>query len=99
MASNPGGSTSSSNAIVLIRVPQHLTGALQPDGTFAITSGDADGNPLTPGDLGNFKWQASSNLLNWTMLRKNPVLTNGVLLLIDINSTNFPKRFYRVIEH
>jgi hypothetical protein len=99
VASNPGGSSSSSNAIVLIRVPQRLSGVKQPGGAFALTSGDADGNPLLPGDLGNFEWQASSNLFNWIPLTNNAVLTNGMLLLIDRQSTNYPRRFYRLIEH
>jgi len=65
MASNPGGGTPSSNATVLIRVPQKLTSALQPNGTFLLTSTDADGGLLTPADIGNLQLQVSSNLVNW----------------------------------
>jgi hypothetical protein len=99
VASNPGGSTTSSNAVVLVRVPQRLTAGLQPDGTFALTSSDADGGLLSPGDLGNFETQVSSNLFDWIPFPNSLALTNGTLLIIDAASTNYPSRFYRIIEH
>jgi len=99
VASNPGGSTASSNAVVLIRVPQRLNAVIQPDGTFALVSADADGGPLSLEDLGRFESQVSSNLVDWMSLTNNIILTNGTLLLIDRDSTNYPVRFYRIIEH
>jgi len=99
VASNPGGSTASSNAVVLIRVPQWLKANVQPDGSFALTSGDADGGLLSLEDVGRFESQVSSNLVDWMPLTNDIVLTNGMLLLIDQDSTNYPMRFYRVIEH
>ncbi|MDB6111436.1 MAG: hypothetical protein JWR69_3186, partial [Pedosphaera sp.] len=99
VASNPGGSTASSNALVSIRVPQQLRASLQPDGTFALTSTDADGAPLLSGDFGNFDPQVSSNLFDWTPLTNSLILTNGTLLLVVPDSTNYPSRFYRIIEH
>ncbi|HSU53772.1 MAG TPA: immunoglobulin domain-containing protein, partial [Candidatus Dormibacteraeota bacterium] len=99
VASNPGGSNSSSNVVVLIRVPQRLNALMQADRTFALTSSDADGGSLSPEDLGRFECQSSSNLLNWISLTNSVIVTNGTLFLIDRNSTNYPQRFYRIIEH
>ena len=99
VASNPGGSTVSSNGVVWIRVPQVLQAMLQPDGSIALTSGDADGGFLSPEDVGRFESQISSNLLDWISFTNPIVLTNGTLLLIDQDSTNYPMRFYRIIEH
>ncbi|MDB6018342.1 MAG: hypothetical protein JWR19_2831 [Pedosphaera sp.] len=99
VASNPGGSTASSNATVVIRVPQQLKVGMQPDGTFVLTSADADGGLLLPEDLGNIEALVSSNLFDWTPLTNGLVLTNGTLLLVDPDSTNYPTRYYRTIEH
>ena len=98
VASNPGGSTSSSNAVVLIHVPQRLYAIMQPDGTFAVISRDADGGALSLEDLGRFESQASSNLFDWIPFTNSLALTNGTLLLIDRDSMNFPRRFFRIIE-
>jgi hypothetical protein len=98
VASNPGGSTPSSNAVVLIHVPQRLNGVMQPDGTFGVLSRDADGGALTIEDFGKFESQASSNLFDWIPFTNNLVLTNGTLWFIDRDSTNFSRRFYRMIE-
>jgi len=99
VASNPGGATLSSNAVILIRVPQRLNALVQPNGSFALSSGDADGGPLSIQDVGKFESQASSNLVDWVPLTNNMILTNGTLLIIDQDATNFPVRFYRIVEH
>jgi len=92
--------TPSSNATLVVRVPQHLTAALRPSGgEFALTFGDADGGLLTAGDLAGFEVLASTNLLSWVTLTNALALTNGQALLIDTSCTNLPERFYRVIEH
>jgi hypothetical protein len=98
IASNPGGSTSSSDAVILIRVPQQLNDAVQADGSFILTSGDADGSLLSIEHVGNFEPQASSNLIDWAPLTNHLILTNGTLWLVDQHITNSPARFYRMLE-
>jgi hypothetical protein len=100
LVTNLAGATPSSNATLVVRVPQHLTAALRPSGgEFALTFGDADGGLLTAGDLAGFEVLASTNLLSWVTLTNALALTNGQALLIDTSCTNLPERFYRVIEH
>jgi hypothetical protein len=97
--SNPVGRTLSSNAIVLVRVPEKLGAPQQlADGTFMLTAGDADGSPLWTTDLPGFQAQVSTNLVDWVALPDSLTLTNGLLLLRDSYSTNYPARFYRILE-
>jgi len=99
VVSNPGGSTPSSNATLVIRAPQKLGPALRlPGGGLAFTSVDADGGPLLPGDLANFQVQASTNLVDWVAVPNCLTVTNGTLLLVDPDGTARPRRFYRIIE-
>jgi hypothetical protein len=85
--------------MVIVRVPQ-LIGrpAILPGGALRVLSTDADGGALLPGDLPNFQAQASTNLMNWVSLPGALGLTNGALLLTDLNRTNYPVKFYRIIE-
>jgi hypothetical protein len=98
--SNASGSTTSSNATLIVIVPQRLGApAFLPDGGFGFVSGDADGGLLLPGDLAGFEAQASTNLADWVTLTNALKLTNGQLELHDADSTNHAMRFYRVLEH
>ena len=45
----------------------------------------------------NYVLQASTNLLNWTAISTNTATTNA-FYLFDPNATNFPQRFYRVLQ-
>jgi Reelin subrepeat B/Immunoglobulin domain len=99
VASNPGGSTPSSNAILAVRSPQKLGLPLPlPGGTITLTSKDADGGPLLPGDLPGFQAQATTNLMDWATLLNRLTVSNGLLLLVDPDSTNYSRRFYRILE-
>jgi len=68
-----------------------------PDGLFTLTAQDPLAL-LTPSDLPFFQVLASTNLADWETLQATLVLTNGTLLLQDRSPTNFPMRFYRVVE-
>jgi|GEM_PF-1135958 len=96
----PGGSTISSNAVLNVLVPQLLGSAmLLPDGTFQLTSTDANGGLLSPSNLANFEAQASTNLVDWVTLPSALSLTNGMLQLQDAGQSNYNARYYRIIEH
>jgi hypothetical protein len=71
---------------------------VSPDGLFTLTAEDPLA-PLTPSDLPFFQVLASTNLTDWETLQTSLVLTNGTLLLQDPSPTNYPKRFYRFVEH
>jgi hypothetical protein len=100
IVSNSGGATTSSNAVLTVRVPQQLapTQALT-NGTFQLLSGYADNWPLQPGDLTRFDALASTNLQDWIPLTNALSLTNGQLLLQDDAATNWSTRYYRIVEH
>ncbi len=100
LVTNLGGSTLSSNALLLVRVPQRLgPPTLLSDGACVILSGDADGGLLSTNDLANFDLYASTNLQNWVRLTNSLSLTNGRLQIRDSGRTNLPQRFYRMVEH
>jgi hypothetical protein len=97
---NAGGATLSSNAALKVNVPQRLGApVLLPDGSFSLTSGDADGSLLQPGDLAGFEVQAGTNLMDWVTLTNALTLTNGSLRLRDPESATLSRRFYRILEH
>jgi hypothetical protein len=99
VASNPGGETSSSNAVLQIRSPQQLGLPLpSPGGLITITSSDADGGQLLPGDLPRFQVQVTTNFTDWATLLNRLTVSNGMLLLVEPESTNYPRRFYRILE-
>jgi alpha-tubulin suppressor-like RCC1 family protein len=96
---NAWGNLFSSNAVLKVLVPQKLgLPVLLPDGTLRLLSGDADGGLLTPADLPNFDASASTNLTDWVTLPGALSLTNGMLLLQEGGTTNWPQRYYRITE-
>ena len=99
IASNPGGGAASSNATLQVRSPQRLGPPMwMPGGLITLTSVDADGCPLLPGDLPGFQVQATTNFADWEDLLNSLTVSNGMLLLADPHSTNYPFRFYRILE-
>jgi uncharacterized repeat protein (TIGR01451 family) len=96
---NRVGGTVSSNAVLLVHVPQSLLNPTWlPDGTVLLTSSDLGGGPISPASLNNFTAQSSSNMLNWVDLPGALSVSNGILQLHDINATNAPTQFYRIVE-
>ncbi len=96
---NAYGNILSSNAALIVRAPQRLSPLpSSPEVGFGVCFGDTDGGLLRPGDVANFQVRASTNLTDWLTLTNKLELTNGLLILRDPDSTNYPARFYRVIE-
>jgi len=99
IVTNVAGSATSSNATLVVRVPQLLsTPAFNPDGTITFSSADSDGTALSPSDLGHLQVQVSSNLVDWVTLPGALTLTDGMLQLQDSGGTNAPMRYYRILE-
>jgi hypothetical protein len=69
-----------------------------PGGLITIRSKDADGGPLLPGDLPGFQAQATTNFMDWATLLNRLSVSNGIMLLVDPDSTNYSRRFYRILE-
>lgn len=100
LVTNIAGSALSSNALLVVRVPQRLgTPILQADGSCVVFSGDADGGLLTMNNLANFELYASTNIEDWLPLTNCLSVTNGQLRVCDPDSANLPQRFYRISEH
>jgi hypothetical protein len=99
VVSNAGGFVSNNTALTVI-APQLLAApTLQPDGSLQFSSTDADGGLLTAADLARMELQASDTFTNWITLTNALSLTNGVLQFRDPQQTNFPARYYRIVEH
>ena len=98
IVSNSYGSIISPSATLQVTVPQILYPPLSlAGGGFRIGFGDSDGSPLTSNDFTNLELDASSNLRSWHQLQLPYTLSNGVIEVND--TTNYPARYYRVIEH
>lgn len=101
VVSGASGSVTSSPVALRVQVPQRLPLPVrQTNGAFRLLSNDNDGGLLGTNDLPNFEVHISTNLLltNWLRFTNGFSLTNGMLLFDDLDATNHPKRFYRVIE-
>jgi len=97
--SDPGGTTLSSNAVVVVMVPQVLgSAAWLPGRVFSLVSQNPDSAPLLPEDLAGFAAQTSTNLVDWTTVSNSLVLTNGALLLVDPEAAHASQRFYRIMD-
>ena len=100
IVTNSAGSIRSSNAVLTVHVPQRIgLPLMQSDGTFILTSQDADRSLFaSTTDISGFQAQYSSNLVDWWPVLTSMTVTNGVLQFNDMDATNAPTRFYRVIE-
>jgi hypothetical protein len=99
IVSNSLGANTSSTALVRVRVPESLNRPQWlPNGSFAFVAADSDRGALSQDDLAGFVAQISTNLIDWDVLNQPLSLTNGTILLIDPQSTNYASRFYRILE-
>jgi hypothetical protein len=100
LVSNTLGTTNSLNAQLDVGGAVRLLAlALNTSGGLSFSLQDSFGGSLTPGDLAWLEVQASTNLVDWTTLPNALVYTNGALRLQDSALTNYPARFYRILEH
>ena len=97
---NSGGSVLVSNATLNVVVPQRLSNLrCLTDGCVELLSRDANGSAMLTNDLPKFEAQASADLVHWQTLPDVLSVTNGSLLLRDPAASQWPQRFYRVVEH
>ncbi len=97
-ATNVAGVAFSSNAVLKVISPQVMQAPSFVGGVLQITSADSGGTALSQANLSSFEAQFSTNLLNWLPLPESLSISNGSLYLRDLEYTNAPQRFYRVIE-
>ena len=90
----------SSNAVVRVVAAERLSEPqLLPGQRLQLLFNDADGGALlSSNDLATFEVQASTDLTDWTIITNALTLTNGSVLFQD-STSNYPARFYRVLEH
>jgi hypothetical protein len=63
----------------------------QPDGSMQLIGSGIPGYAYTI--------QATTNVLNagsWVAIGTNVALTNGLILYLDLDATNYPSRYYRL---
>jgi alpha-tubulin suppressor-like RCC1 family protein len=100
VVSNTFGSLTSSDAVLHVMVPQQLQSPIiNPDGSVTFKFGDGDSGLLSSNDIAHFTIGVSTNLVDWDVLTNPLFLTNGLVWLQDFDATNFPQRYYRVIEN
>lgn len=94
------GSTNSREAWLDVIGPVKLlpTGNGSPATVIGFIATDSTGESLGAADAAWLEVQASTNLINWQTVSNVIVFTNGNLLLQDPAQTNYPTRFYRLIE-
>jgi hypothetical protein len=100
VVTNSAANIQSTNAVVRVLVAERLSPpTLLAGDRLQLLFTDADGGSLlTTNDLETFDVQASTNLVDWTVITNALSLTNGSILFQD-STTNYPARFYRVLEH
>jgi alpha-tubulin suppressor-like RCC1 family protein len=97
--SNMFGTATSTQAKLRVLVPQTITGPFfQSGGGLVLQARDSDGGLLTDADAAFFQLWASTNLSTWELLSTTATVTNGALWLQDYMTTNYPQRFYRLVE-
>jgi len=67
-------------------------------GALSFTATDSSGGLLTAEDVAWLEVQASTNLVNWLTVTNGLLFSNGTVIVQDPVQTNYPVRFYRLIE-
>lgn len=92
-ASDPSGNTNSITRTVIVYVPPAISGiSINPNGGITLNLVG------TPGD--NYVLESATNLVtqgNWLFLATNTPGTNGFWQFTDLQATNFPQQFYRLM--
>ena len=97
--SNAGGSTTSANAVLIVRDLQQLTApTLLTNGTLRLTFGDHHGDLISAPNVFRYQLQVSEDLQTWAALNLPLQLIDGRFQVEDPDAGNHPKRFYRVVE-
>ena len=84
------------------KLPAHPT--LEPlvDSSLRLLLHTADGSPITPEQASRISIRATTNaslpFLNWTPLTNDLVLTNGLLQMDRLSTSNSAQRFFRAVE-
>ncbi len=102
VVTNETGSVTSSPALLRVLVPQRFT---QPperlgNGSFRLRFVSHDGGYLLTNDLPALEVWGSTNLANtnaWVRITNGITVTNGEVQVEDADSSNLPRRFYRVL--
>ncbi|PAW87328.1 MAG: hypothetical protein B9S33_06445 [Pedosphaera sp. Tous-C6FEB] len=103
LVANVAGGTTSSAALVRVRVPQRVESPVfVPGQPFRLRFTDDTGEQATPADLAKIEVQAATNLVGpgilWVTLTNGFSVVNGVVQFDDPASTNMTRRYYRIIE-
>jgi hypothetical protein len=103
LVANVAGATTSSAALVRVRVPQRVEPPVfVPGQPFRLRFTDDTGEQATPADLAKIEVQAATNLIGpgilWVTLTNGFSVVNGVVQFDDPASTNMIRRYYRIIE-
>lgn len=99
---NQLGTTTSSNAIVRVLVPQRFAQAPARlnNGTVRLVFGDPVASTLTTNELTNFVVEATTNVLstNWVRYTNGFSIVGGMVQFDDPDAPASARRFYRVLE-
>lgn len=96
---NAGGSTTSANAVLIVRGLQQLAApTLLANGTMRLMFGDQHGDPISAPNVFRYQLQVSEDLRRWMPLNLPLVLVEGRIQVEDPEAGSHPKRFYRVVE-
>jgi uncharacterized repeat protein (TIGR03803 family) len=99
IVSNAAGVATSTNAVLTIFVPTHLSApVLLPDGTLHYALAYLDNQPLAEADLPRFHIETSTNLVDWSNANITFTVTDGHLSWQEPTHQQHPSRFYRVVE-
>jgi hypothetical protein len=86
VVSNPLGTVTSSNALLLLNAPLRISEPSWSNGIFQLQLVGVAGS--------NYMLETSSDLINWAPLFTNDA-SNGFLFLSDTNAGSMGQRFYR----